>query len=78
MFAQPPLHLINPSILPTESQNAWRSASAVVEPAMNSQDLPAKDAPLTVNEQVTLGCRVKHTGEVGRLGGGGWRVLVPT
>lgn len=23
---------------------------------MNSQDLPAKDAPLTVNEQVTLTC----------------------
>lgn len=28
----------------------------VVQQAMNSQDLPAKDAPLTVNEQVTLMC----------------------
>lgn len=30
--------------------------SVVVQRAMNSQDLPAKGAPLTVNEQVTLTC----------------------
>lgn len=27
---------------------------------MNSQDPPAKDAPLTVNEQVTLTCLFRH------------------
>lgn len=35
-------------------QNARRTVTVVLQPAMNSQDLPAKGAPLTVNEQVTL------------------------
>lgn len=34
----------------------------VVQQAMNSQDLPAKDAPLTVNEQVTLMCLLGRSG----------------
>lgn len=32
-----------------------------VQRAMNSQDLPAKDAPLTVNEQVTLTCLLNYS-----------------
>lgn len=38
------------------TQNARKTVIVVVQQAMNSQDLPAKDAPLTVNEQVTLMC----------------------
>ncbi|XP_045911301.1 POU domain, class 6, transcription factor 1 isoform X4 [Micropterus dolomieu] len=35
-------------------KNARKTETVVVQPAMNSQDLPAKDAPLTVNEQVIV------------------------
>ncbi|GLD50329.1 POU domain, class 6, transcription factor 1 isoform X3 [Lates japonicus] len=34
--------------------NARKTVTVVVQRAMNSQDLPAKDAPLTVNEQVIV------------------------
>ena len=36
------------------AQDARTAVTVVEQRAMNSQDLPAKDAPLTVNEQVTL------------------------
>lgn len=45
------------------TQNARKTVTVVVQQAMNSQDLPAKDAPLTVNEQVTLTCLLKSTRE---------------
>lgn len=44
------------------TQNARKTVIVVVQQAMNSQDLPAKDAPLTVNEQVTLMCLLGRSG----------------
>lgn len=57
------LHFLNhfsPPFLLT--QNARKTVIVVVQQAMNSQDLPAKDAPLTVNEQVTLMCLLGSSG----------------
>lgn len=50
------LHFLNHFFSFLLTQNARKTVIVVVQQAMNSQDLPAKDAPLTVNEQVTLMC----------------------
>ncbi|XP_040917042.1 POU domain, class 6, transcription factor 1 isoform X1 [Toxotes jaculatrix] len=47
----PKKSLLNLSLF---AQNARKTVTVVVQRAMNSQDLPAKDAPLTVNEQVIV------------------------